>query len=249
MAQQQELEQIVTSVAQGLQQDAAGTIMKLAQAEQSQPGVSKQILSVIEQAQPGTVKKVYTTLASSKDQKSQQAAQVLGQMINGGQQAQAAKMGAKLQYIKRLQGITEEDEKISYFQIGGKVYSKITKIPVNKKGGCVKKCQDGESVSKKKITFGKGGCAKKCEMGGKPTKNVSIKAASKMKVNPMDTVHVNGNVYATTNSDGSRNDKRFPAYTREMVKKDKKTKDGQKRVEKQEMVSGDKKGGKLKSKK
>jgi hypothetical protein len=35
----------------------------------------------------------------------------------------------------------------------------------------------------------------------------------KMHVNPSDTVHVKGQPKSLTNSDGSRVDKRFPAYT------------------------------------
>lgn len=116
---------ILTQVIGGLIQDPETTIQKLSEAEQSQPG---------------TLKQIYTAIGQMAEQGSQEAAQakeILDQAMN--QQAQSARHGAKLNYIKRLQGICPEGYTTQYFKIGGRIYSQM--IPMSRCGSKMKKVQ------------------------------------------------------------------------------------------------------------
>ena len=94
------------------------------------------------------------------------------------------------------------------------------------------------------LKFAKGGktCPACMGDGGKSPEKSQNKN-QKMHVNASDTVHVKGQPKSLTNSDGSRVDKRFPAYTAKDYQNDKKTKDGQKRRLKADLVSSEKCGG------
>ena len=94
------------------------------------------------------------------------------------------------------------------------------------------------------LKFAKGGktCPACMSDGGSAPEKLQNKK-QKMHVNPNDTVHVKGQPKSLTNSDGSRVDKRFPAYTAKDYQNDKKTKDGQKRRMKADLVSSEKCGG------
>ena len=128
-----------------------------------------------------------------------------------------AALGAKLNYIHKLKGNCPDGYEMVYMKEGGRV------CPV-----CQQKAQGGKKLEEKK-------------------KNVISDFKEKRKaVNPNDTVHVGGKPKSLTNADGSRVDKRFPAYTNEDYKKDKNTKDGQKRRMKADLVSSEKCGGKAK---
>lgn len=96
----------------------------------------------------------------------------------------------------------------------------------------------------KSLKFAKGGktCPACMSNGGSTPEKLQNKK-QKMHVNPNDTVHVKGQPKSLTNSDGSRVDKRFPAYTAKDYQNDKKTKDGQKRRMKADLVSSEKCGG------
>lgn len=96
----------------------------------------------------------------------------------------------------------------------------------------------------KSLKFAKGGktCPACMSDGGSAPEKLQNKK-QKMHVNPSDTVHVKGQPKSLTNSDGSRVDKRFPAYTAKDYQNDKKTKDGQKRRMKADLVSSEKCGG------
>lgn len=132
-----------------------------------------------------------------------------------------AALGAKLNYIHKLKGNCPDGYEMIYMKQGGRV------CPV-----CQKK-------------------AEKAKPGTKLEKNAisDFKEKRKQHVNPNDTVHVGGKPKSLTNADGSRADKRFPAYTNEDYKKDKNTKDGQRRRMKADLVSSEKCGGKTKKKK
>lgn len=129
-----------------------------------------------------------------------------------------AKYGAKLTQVRKLKGLCANDEELVYLKQGGRV------CPVCQKK--MKKVQDGGQVKKNAIE--------------------EFKNSRKQHVNPDDTVHVKPGVpRSLVNSDGSVVDKRFPAYSAEEYQRDLKTKDGRKRVLKQDIIAS-KCGGKTK---
>lgn len=94
------------------------------------------------------------------------------------------------------------------------------------------------------LKFAKGGkTCPECMKDGGNTPEKPKDKKQKMHVNASDTVHVAGKAKSLTNSDGSRVDPRFPAYTAKDYQNDKKTKDGQKRRMKADLVSSEKCGG------
>lgn len=94
------------------------------------------------------------------------------------------------------------------------------------------------------LKFAKGGkTCPACMKDGGNTPEKPKDKKQKMHVNASDTVHVAGKAKSLTNSDGSRVDPRFPAYTAKDYQNDKKTKDGQKRRMKADLVSSEKCGG------
>lgn len=95
-----------------------------------------------------------------------------------------AKLGAKLDYIRKIKGLCPEGEELVYMKQGGRV------CPVCQKKA--EKAQDGKKLKKNAVENFKD---------------------NRKKVNPNDTVHVNGKPYSLTNSDMSPVDKRFPVYT------------------------------------
>lgn len=107
--------QFVQALAQTLQADPNQVI----QAAQQNPDALKSAVEVYQQTQD-----------------MQQAAQAFTQALQS--QAQAAKHGAKLNYLKALKNQCAEDEELVYFKKGGKVDC-----------GCVKKTQEGGKAPKK----------------------------------------------------------------------------------------------------
>lgn len=102
---------VVGQVIAGLIENPEETLSALMQSEQANEIVQE----IAQRAQSG-------------DEEATQAAQVIQQAVEAQQaQAQKAAHGAKLNYIKRLQGIPQEDEQVVYFKCGGKAYSKIVK--------------------------------------------------------------------------------------------------------------------------
>lgn len=61
-------------------------------------------------------------------------------------QAQAAKRGAKLNYLKRLTGKCPEGYELQYFRAGGRVCSHCKKVQTNKCGNKVKKNCGGKKI-------------------------------------------------------------------------------------------------------
>ena len=164
-------------------------------------------------------------VASMKQSNPQQYQQLV-QMGQQAQQQQAgakvAALGSKLNYIRKIKGLCPEGEELVYMKEGGRV------CPVCQKKA--EKAQGGKKLSEKKNA-------------------ISDFKEKRKAVNPNDTVHVGGKPKSLTNSDGSRVDKRFPAYTNKDYQNDKKTKDGQRRRMKADLVSSEKCGGKAKKKK
>lgn len=168
--------------------------------------------------------------AQQGNQDAIQIAQVIQKVIQGlkAKQGIRARLGAKLDYINKLKGNCPDGSEPYYFKEGGSM----------KKGckPCMQKAQSGAKT--KKVN----------EVQKFKSRNVKV-SEFKGKANEADTVHVNKNIYSLTNSDGSRVDKRFPAYSTEQYKKDAKTKDGKNRRFKQDLVSSEKCGGKAKKNK
>ena len=133
-----------------------------------------------------------------------------------------AALGAKLNYIHKLKGNCPDGYEMVYMKEGGRFCQVCQKK--------AEKALGGKKLSEKKNA-------------------ISDFKEKRKAVNPNDTVHVGGKPKSLTNADGSRVDKRFPAYTNEDYKKDKNTKDGQKRRMKADLVSSEKCGGKTKKKK
>lgn len=114
-SEQDAVMQFVQALAQTLQADPNQVI----QAAQQNPEALKSAVQVYQQTQD-----------------IQQAAQAFSQALQS--QAQSAKHGAKLNYLKALKNQCAEDEELVYFKKGGKVDC-----------GCVKKTQEGGKAPKK----------------------------------------------------------------------------------------------------
>lgn len=157
--------------------------------------------------------------AQKGDRQAIQIAQIIQQVVQAMKnQGIKAKYGAKLTQVRKLKGLCADDEELVYLKQGGRV------CPVCQKK--MKKAQEGAKVKKNAIE--------------------EFKNSRKQHVNPDDTVHVKPGVpRSLVNSDGSVVDKRFPAYSAEEYQRDLKTKDGRKRVLKQDIIAS-KCGGKTK---
>lgn len=104
------------------------------------------------------INQIVQALVQLKQQDPQQFAQLvqLGQQAQTEQQAQAAKRGAKLNYLRSLKGNCPEGEEVVYFQKGGSVCKKCEK----KKQETLKK--PNNKVSNVIEEFKKGRKTKKC---------------------------------------------------------------------------------------
>ena len=125
-------EELVQAALQGDEQAIQQIVMAAMQGDE-------QATALLEQAQQA---------AEKGDQNAAQfvqaAAQVAQQM-----QAQSAKQGAKIQYLKRLRKECAPDEELVYFKAGGKVCKKCQKIAEAKCGKKVKKAScGGKGISK-----------------------------------------------------------------------------------------------------
>lgn len=132
----------VQIVIDGLNQNPQEMMQQLSQLS-SQEGGKEQVNAILQEI---------AKRAQAGDQKAAQAVQVLQQAMN---QAQSAKQGAKLQYIKHLKGICSDDEELVYMKKGG------TMCPI-----CQKKKEGTKMQNPKKKFF-----AKKGEKIGKNSDN------------------------------------------------------------------------------
>lgn len=103
--------------------------------------------------------------AQSGDQQAMQLAQVIqqvAQQMQGGQNPNAAtyaKFGAKLEYIKQLNGICPEGYEMQMFKAGGRVCKK-----------CIKKKEGGEVAHESKKSIGEDFKTQMAKCGGKAKK-------------------------------------------------------------------------------
>ena len=97
-------------------------------------------------------------LIQSASQGDAQAQQIIQDVV-GQAQAQVARQGAKLNYLKRLKHICPEGEELTYYKVGGKVCKKCMKC-----GGKPQMDKCG-GKAKKKMSFG----------GGVPTDTTKVK--------------------------------------------------------------------------
>ena len=87
------------------------------------PSPEEQVAQLVQAAQQGDKEaqqkiQQIQQAAQGGDQQAQQIMQMIQQIM---QQAQSAKQGAKLNYIKRLKGLCEDDEDLVFMKRGGKV--------------------------------------------------------------------------------------------------------------------------------
>lgn len=155
------------------QQDAVMQFVKaLAQTLQADP---QQVIQAAQQ-NPEALKSAVQVYQESKGD-IQKAAQAFSQALQS--KAQAAKHGAKLNYLKFLKNKCAEDEELYYFKKGGSVGC-----------GCKKKEQGGELKEKKESTVSKfkkacGGFKVKFMAGGQSPKKKNLDQASK------DSIEIN----------------------------------------------------------
>lgn len=118
---------------QQLIQQVAALVQAAMQGDQQ---ATQQIQQIMQAAQQG-------------DPQAQQIAQVIQAVAQQMQQGQAqiAKKGAKLDYLKRLNGECPEGQQMTYFKVGGKVCKKCQKmVEAAKCGKKVKKSETGSKV-------------------------------------------------------------------------------------------------------
>lgn len=169
-------------------------------------------------------------------------------------QAQKALHGAKLNYFKSLKHQCAEDEEVVYYKKGGSVTCGCKK---KEQGGEVKKdCGGSAIVSQFKMRKGSNGM----ELAEKKTTKKSFKQSSNQqnnqlnnqqnsqKINPNDTIHVNGQIKSLTDKPIKDKNNTYKPLTPEEYKKLKnKDKD---RVAEKDAASGrsvqEKCGGKVK---
>ena len=131
--------------------------------------IQQQIIQLVQAAMSGDQQatQYIQQIMQAAQQGDQQAAQ-LAQMIQAvaqqlqGQQVQAAKFGAKLNYIRQLRGACPEGYEIEYFQDGGKPCKRCIAKQKMEEGGEVPsnpvdafKC--GRKMNKKKVKKASGG--------------------------------------------------------------------------------------------
>lgn len=154
---------------------------------------------------------------------------------------QKAAHGAKLQYFKTLKHQCAEDEELVYYKREGSVDC-----------DCVKKHETGGKVEQKEADWKTKFKTRKASSGmAAPAEKKTLAKYQNNKINPSDTVHVDGKVYSLTSMNGEKAVKQFPAYIGSKAhKKDeanakKGNKDAQRRLNKQDEITAPKNGAKL----
>ena len=134
---------MINKFQQGGKQDAVMQFVQgLAQTLQADP---QQVIQIAQQ-NPQALEAAIQTYQQTKDIK--QAAQTFQQAVQ--QQTQAARHGAKLNYIKSLKNQCAEDEEIVYYKKGGSVGCGCKK---KENGGEIKKAEQG-AVAEFKMQYG-----------------------------------------------------------------------------------------------
>ena len=115
-----EATQVIDQVIDGILSNAEETIQKLQELSQKQPEAVQQLVQGIQ------------AKADEGNEDAEQAIEII-KKVNA---SQKAAHGAKLQYIKKLQGICPEGYEMAYFKAGGKVCSKCMKVQKKVKKNC-----------------------------------------------------------------------------------------------------------------
>lgn len=167
---------------QGGQVDQVGQVIE-ALASDDQELIMQGIQAISQIGNPDEVVTEIANRAQKGDEKAIKATQTIQNYIQAQQaKAQKAAQGAKLQYIKKLQGLCPEGYEAEYFKAGGKLCSKCTKKqskPESKK--VTKECGGGISKVVNAFKAKCGGKVKKNEMGG-PAKQDSTKVNKDQKI-------------------------------------------------------------------
>lgn len=186
-------DQAIMQFVQGIAQELQADPQQVVQAAQQNPEALKAAVQVFQETQD--IKKAAQTFAQAVQQKTQ-----------------AAKHGAKLNYIKSLKHQCAEGEEVYYFKKGGSVGC-----------GCRKKEDGGE------VTKASKGCSAIKKFKAERGKKVP-------EINPNDTIRVNGQVKSLTGKNIKDGKKEYENLTKEEYKK-LKLKDKQ-RVSEKDIESG-----------
>lgn len=164
-------------------------------------------------------------------------------------QTQKALHGAKLNYFKSLKHQCAEDEEVVYYKKGGSVTCGCKK---KENGGEVKKDCGGSAIAKFKMRKGSTGMElsekKTTKKSSQQTNNQQNNQQNSQKINPNDTIHINGQIKSLTDKPIKDKNNTYKPLTPEEYKKLKnKDKD---RVAEKDAASGrsvqQKCGGKVK---
>lgn len=148
----------------GAMPQGGGVMEKIAQLPQEQ---QQQIMQAF--AQWAQQKGIDVNQIQSNPQALEQAMTEFLQEIQQGQQAQVARQGAKLQYIKNLKGTCPDGTHLEYYKAGGRLCKKCMK---NQEGGELEGQKKGGVLAqyKNKVKKDCGG-AKMSKCGGKMKKH------------------------------------------------------------------------------
>lgn len=148
----------ITSIAEAFQKlnyKTGGKFMNYYQEGGAVQDPQQQIIVLVQAAAQGdqqaqqTIQQIQSA-AENGDQKAVQIMQVIQQVMQQmqGEQAQAAKFGAKLAYIKQLKGECPEGSHLEYFKAGGQICKRCAKDVVKKdcKGSKIKKACGGATA-------------------------------------------------------------------------------------------------------
>lgn len=180
---------------QKLNYKTGGKLMNYYQDGGAAQDPQQQIIALVQAAAQGdqqaqqTIQQIQSA-AESGDQKAVQIMQIIQQVMEQmqGEQAQAAKFGAKLAYIKHLKGECPEGSHLEYFKAGGQICKRCAKDAVKKdcKGSKIKKACGGATAGMNLI---------KAELGNKIKKVVSKKDGDKLPTAPDASEAYAGGVY------------------------------------------------------
>lgn len=112
--------------------------------QMQQQQLMQQIAQLIQQGGPEQAVQALMAQGASQEQATQLVQQVMQAM--GG--TPSARQGAKLNYLKSLQGICAADEYLTYFKAGGSICPVCAKKKQIQEAKCGKKLQKGGGVSK-----------------------------------------------------------------------------------------------------
>lgn len=195
-----QIQQLAVEVVQGIAQELQADPQQVAQAAQQNPEALEAAMQVYTQTKD--IKQTAQTFLQTIQQKTQQKKK----------ETQAAKHGAKLNYIKSLKHQCAEDEEVYYYKKGGSVGCGCRK---KEDGGEIQKDKEGAVAKFKQIRKASTGTA------AQPIpKRDKSKDKVKVKIHPEDTTHIyNPKTKKMEVRDLSGNHPQFKSLTKEEYQK------------------------------